>query len=94
MTQSTQLAEVTQLFRRGRLPRHLKLSSSISNTVFETALTLTFMTLILIGKNGIKMKRPESDYFWRKPKVNLNEPIVTSEGFTVKQWWTRSRRDN
>ena len=25
------------------------------------------------------MKRPESDYFWRKLKVNFNEPIVTSE---------------
>ena len=37
------------------------------------------MTFILIGKNEIKMKRPESAYFWRKPKVNLNEPIVTSE---------------
>ena len=37
------------------------------------------MTFILIGKNGIKMKRPESDYFWRKLKVNFNEPIVTSE---------------
>ena len=72
---STQLAEVTQLFRRGRLPRHA--FRKIVVKYFKPH--LTFMTFILTGKNGIKMKRPESDYFWRKPKVNLNEPIVTSD---------------
>ena len=72
---STQLAEVTQLFRRGRLPRHT--SRKIVVKYFKPH--LTFMTIILIGKNGIKMKHPESNYLWRKPKVNLNEPIVTSE---------------